>query len=139
MKLVRAIRNGQIKTRKDAKPEKARFYDIWATSATDTARRHIPEAMNMPAPKIALPGASQHGSGRVCYDCCSCSNVVNLERASSQVTTSRTTRRPNTSGPTKSGGSGRRWTRRSACGSFPRRRMWERKGSFREILRDGLS
>jgi len=58
MKLVRAIRNGQIKTRKDAKPEKARFYDIWATAATDTARRHIPEAMNMPAPKIALPGAS---------------------------------------------------------------------------------
>ena len=56
MKLVRAIRNGHIKLRTDDLPEKARFYDIWASSVAD-AGRYIPDAMNLPAPKIALPGS----------------------------------------------------------------------------------
>ena len=55
MKIVRAIRNGHIKLRTDGQPEKARYYDIWGSSAADAAR-HIPEAMNFPAPKTALPG-----------------------------------------------------------------------------------
>lgn len=54
MKLVRAIREGRIVTRKQVQDDPStRFYNIWDSSSD--SQRNIPDVMNLPAPKMKLP------------------------------------------------------------------------------------
>lgn len=53
MKIVRAIRNGWIKPKKDDKTDKPRYYLIWDKEDDETKPRH---KMHIPAPKMKLPG-----------------------------------------------------------------------------------
>lgn len=53
MKIVRAIRNGWIKPKKDEKADKPRYYLIWDKEDDQTKPRHN---MHIPAPKMKLPG-----------------------------------------------------------------------------------
>ncbi|XP_073233221.1 ribosome biogenesis protein bop1-B-like [Porites lutea] len=53
MKIVRAIRNGWIKPKKDDKADKPRYYLIWDKEDDQTKPRHN---MHIPAPKMKLPG-----------------------------------------------------------------------------------
>lgn len=53
IKIVRAIRNGWIKPRKDEKTDKPRYYLIWDKDDNQAKPRHN---MHIPAPKMKLPG-----------------------------------------------------------------------------------
>lgn len=53
VKIVRAIRNGWIKPKKDEKTDKPRYYLIWDKDDDRAKPRHN---MHIPAPKMKLPG-----------------------------------------------------------------------------------
>lgn len=53
MKIVRAIRNGWIKPKKDVKSDKPRYYLIWDKEDVQLTLR---QKMHIPAPKMKLPG-----------------------------------------------------------------------------------
>ncbi|XP_022788889.1 ribosome biogenesis protein bop1-B-like [Stylophora pistillata] len=53
VKIVRAIRNGWIKPKKDEKTDKPRYYLIWDKDDDGAKPRHN---MHIPAPKMKLPG-----------------------------------------------------------------------------------
>lgn len=55
MKIVKAIRQGRIVPRKPSATERPEFYALW----TDADEPAIDHPMNMPAPKMALPGHAE--------------------------------------------------------------------------------